>query len=55
MELEIILLSEVNQAQKPDIACFCSFLGSRPKMVMMLILTIIIITLIRYECEGGII
>jgi hypothetical protein len=36
MELEIIMLSELSQAQRPNIPCFHSFLELRPKMVMII-------------------
>jgi hypothetical protein len=35
MEIEIMILSEISQAQKDKIACFCSYAESRPKKIVM--------------------
>jgi hypothetical protein len=32
MKLESIMLGEISQAQRPNIACFHSFVKPRPKM-----------------------
>jgi hypothetical protein len=46
MELEITMLSEISQAQKPDIACSRSFVEPRPKMRMVR-------TVSGHECIWG--
>jgi hypothetical protein len=41
MELEIIMLIKIRQSPKPSITCFHSFVESRPKvMIMMIMITI---------------
>jgi hypothetical protein len=44
MELEIIMLSEIRQAQRANITCSPSFVEPRLKMMMM-----------RHECKRGMI
>jgi hypothetical protein len=36
MELEIIMLNKISQAQRSNISCFLSFMESRPKVMMMM-------------------
>jgi hypothetical protein len=38
MELIIIMLSGISQAQKTKISCFHSFVESKPKMMMMMMM-----------------
>jgi hypothetical protein len=48
MELEIILLREISQAQEAKHCIFYSFLKSRPQMMMMMIIIIM-----GQECKRG--
>jgi hypothetical protein len=41
MELETIILTEINQAEKTNIACPHSFVEPRTKMMLMMIIIII--------------
>jgi hypothetical protein len=51
MELEIMMLSDINQAQKANTACFHSFVKSKPKMMMMMMMMVMMIT--GHEYKGG--
>jgi hypothetical protein len=45
MELEVIMLSKISQAQKANTPCFCLFVNFRLKMMMIII--------IESECKRG--
>jgi hypothetical protein len=38
MELDILKLSKISQAQKSDSTCFCSYVESRSKMILLIII-----------------
>jgi hypothetical protein len=50
IELEIIMLSEISQAQKAKFCMFFSCVESRPKMKMMRIMMMMMMT--GHECKG---
>jgi hypothetical protein len=52
MELEFIMLMLKATFKKASIVCFCSYVESRPKMII--ITTTVIIIIMRHECKRGI-
>jgi hypothetical protein len=52
MELEIVMLSEISQDQRPNITCSHSFAEPRPKVIIMM-MVIKIIIIMGHECVWG--
>jgi hypothetical protein len=51
MELEIIVLQDLNQAQNTKYQVFFSYTHSRPKIIIMII--IMMMMMMGHECHGG--
>jgi hypothetical protein len=51
IQLEIIMLSKISQAQKP---CFHSYIESSSRKMMMMMMKIIIVIIMEHEHKGAV-